>query len=191
MGGIDACKSALEKWRDPSSTPSFTFLCDLTEVILTCKCFQFADDMWLQIHGVAMGRCMATSYANLFMGKTEEKLLESAVAKPQIWLRYIDDIFPSWTHGRSNLDAFITYANNFHPSIKFSTTISSHIPLLVVMISLPDGILHTDLYSKPTDTFTYLHWSSCHPYHTHTQKYTLRPSFSSHPDLLVGGGSHT
>ncbi|GFN76433.1 hypothetical protein PoB_000293900 [Plakobranchus ocellatus] len=165
--GIGACKSALKKWRDPNSTPSSSFLCDLIKIILTCNRFQFADDMWLQIHGAAMGKCMAPSYANLFMGELEDKLLASAATKPKIWLRYIDDIFLIWTHGCSNLDTFIAHANNFHPSIKFSSTISSfHVSFLDVLISLSDGILHTDLYSKPTDTFNYLHWSSCHPYHT-------------------------
>ncbi|GFN80178.1 hypothetical protein PoB_000668400 [Plakobranchus ocellatus] len=66
--GIGACKSALEKWRNPNSTPSSTFLCDLIEIILTCNCFQIADDIWLQIHGAAMGTCMAPGYANLSMG---------------------------------------------------------------------------------------------------------------------------
>ncbi|GFO26689.1 hypothetical protein PoB_005319400 [Plakobranchus ocellatus] len=152
------------KWKDPNSTTSSSFLCHLIKIILTCNCFQFADDMWLQIHGAAMGTCIALIYGNLFMGELEDKLLASAATKPKIWLRYIDDI---WTHGRSNLDTFIAHANNFHPSIKFSSTIpSSHVPFLDVLISLSDGILHTDLYSKPTDTFNYLHWSSCHPYHT-------------------------
>ena len=31
------------------------------------------------------------------------------------------------------------------------------------MVSLQDGVLQTVLYSKETDTFNYLHWSSCHP----------------------------
>ncbi|GFO41068.1 hypothetical protein PoB_006757300 [Plakobranchus ocellatus] len=163
---MGACKSALERWRDPNSTPSSTFLCDLIEIILKCNSFWFADDMWLQIHGVAMDTCMAPSYANLFMDELEEELLASAATKPKIGLRYIDDIFLIWTHGRSNLDVFIAHANDFHASIKFSSTISSfHVPFLDVM-GLSDDILHTDLYSKPTDTFKYLQWASCHPYHT-------------------------
>ncbi|GFO29195.1 hypothetical protein PoB_005570000 [Plakobranchus ocellatus] len=122
--GLGACKYALEKWKEPNSTPLSTFLCDLIEIILTCNCFQFADDMWLQIQGAAMGTCMTPRYANLLMGELEDKLLASAATKPKIWLRYIDDIFLIWTHGRSNLDTFIAHANNFHPSIKFSSTIS-------------------------------------------------------------------
>ncbi|GFO43129.1 hypothetical protein PoB_006963400 [Plakobranchus ocellatus] len=45
--GIGACKSDVEKWRDPNSTPSSIFLCDLIEIILTCNYFLFTDDMWL------------------------------------------------------------------------------------------------------------------------------------------------
>ncbi|GFN76892.1 hypothetical protein PoB_000339800 [Plakobranchus ocellatus] len=95
------------------------------------------------IHDAAMGTCMIPSYANLFMGELEDKLLASAATKPKIWLRYIDDIFLIWTHGRSNLNAISAHANNFHPSIKFPSTISSS-HFLDVMISLSDGILHTD-----------------------------------------------
>ena len=32
-------------------------------------------------------------------------------------------------------------------------------------VSLEDGLLHTDVYSKPTDTYQYLNYKSCHPPH--------------------------
>ena len=87
--------------------------------------------------------------------------------KPLTWLRYIDDIFIVWTHGRDLLNKFLDLANSFHPTIKFSSYSSSEqVPFLDVMVSLEDGFLQTDLYSKPTDTFSYLHWTSCHPFHT-------------------------
>lgn len=123
--------------------------------------------MWLQTHGTAMGTCMAPSYANIFMGALEKKLLDAWPDQPRIWLRYIDDIFLIWTHGLTKLNEFIAHANTFHPTIRFTnTTSTTHIPFLDVMITLQEGTLHTDLYSKPTDTFNYLHWSSCHPQHT-------------------------
>ena len=34
-----------------------------------------------------------------------------------------------------------------------------------VTVSLIDGQIETDLYVKPTDSYQYLHSSSCHPYH--------------------------
>ena len=130
------------------------------EQILTLNYFQFEDNMWLQKHGTAMGTCMAPSYANLFMGAVGEKMLETSPEKPIVWLRYIDDIFFIWSHRRPALETFITHVNNFHHTIKFTSEISpTQIPFLDVMVSLQDGKLQTDLFSKKkTDTFNYLHW---------------------------------
>ena len=165
--GIEACREALEREERDNPTPSATFICKLIEHILTLNYFQFEDNMWLQKHGTAMGTCMAPSYANLFMGPLEEKMLETSPEKPIVWLRYIDDIFFIWSHGRPALETFITHVNNFHHTIKFTSEISpSQIPFLDVMVSLKDGKLQTDLFSKKTDTFNYLHWGSCHPHHT-------------------------
>ncbi|GFR92965.1 hypothetical protein ElyMa_004366300 [Elysia marginata] len=164
--GITACREALTKWREHITKPSATFLCNLIQHILTLNFFQFEDNLWLQTHATAMGTSMAPSYANFFMGALEGKMLNSSPHQPLIWLRYID-IFLIWTHGSSTLDQFLAHANNFHPTIKFISEISPlKIPFLDVMISLKDGRLETDLYSKPTDTFNYLHWGSCHPHDT-------------------------
>ena len=40
------------------------------------------------------------------------------------------------------------------------------------MVSLKDGLIETDLYTKPTDKHQYLLISSCHP--THTKRYKQR-----------------
>ena len=46
---------------------------------------------------------MAPNYANIFMDKIEQGILNDFYKKygmkPLIWLRYIDDIFFIWTHG--------------------------------------------------------------------------------------------
>ncbi|GFR76762.1 hypothetical protein ElyMa_003951300, partial [Elysia marginata] len=80
---------------------------------------------------------MAPSYANLFMGALEGKMLNSSPHQPLIWLRYIDDIFLIWTHGSSTLDQFLTHANNFHPTIKFTSEISPlKIPFLDIELAI-------------------------------------------------------
>ena len=79
-------RPVVKLWRD-NPTPSATFICNLIEHILTLNYFQFEDNMWLQKHGMAMGTCMAPSYANLFMGALDEKMLETSPEKPIIWLR--------------------------------------------------------------------------------------------------------
>ena len=110
---------------------------------------------------------MAPSYANLFMAKLESSLLSHPTTlKPLVWWRYIDDIFALWTHGEEALKEFIDDLNTAHSTIKF-TSEWSHVQIhfLDVLVSLKDGVLSTDLYTKETDTHQYLHASSCHPWH--------------------------
>ncbi|RUS70853.1 hypothetical protein EGW08_021381, partial [Elysia chlorotica] len=165
--GIDACRAALREGKEVGTTPSPSFLCDLIQLILTLNTFTFMDNTYIQIHGTAMGTCMAPTYANLFMGALESQLVHSFEQEPLVWLRYSYDTFLIWTHGRASLDAFLRHANLVHRSIKFTSHISPiQIPFLDVMVTLHNNTLHTDLYSKPTDTFNYLHWTSCHPHHT-------------------------
>ena len=114
-----------------------------------------------------MGKKMAPSYANLFMGKSEQEALAAAPHSPLIWWRYIDDIFLLWTHGEDKLNEFITYLNNLHPTIKFTSFFSyNEIPFLDVKVMLLNGKLETDLYVKPTDKHQHLLKSSCDPSHS-------------------------
>ncbi|GFO05644.1 hypothetical protein PoB_003214900 [Plakobranchus ocellatus] len=115
----------------------------------------------------AMGIRMPPSYANILMGTLERRLLDTWPDKSMVWPRYIDDIFFIWTHGRSKHEQFINHANTFYSTIKLTSTISpTQIPFLDIMICFHNGLRQIDLYSKPTDTFNHLHWTSCYPYHT-------------------------
>jgi len=58
------------------------------------SCGYFFNSLhYLQVKGIAMGTRMAPSYANLYMGSLEEDFLNSEDSKPDLWLRFIDDIF--------------------------------------------------------------------------------------------------
>ena len=117
--------------------------------------------------GTAMGTRMAPSYANLFLPKFETDALSRAPYQPHTWWRYIDDIFMIWTHSVDDLQTFTTYLNNIHPTIKFTSNYSFiSIRFLDVNVSLINGKITTDLYTKPTDKHQYLLQSSCHPKHT-------------------------
>ena len=52
----------------------------------------FDGNHYLQINGTAMGTKMAPSYANIFMGDPEERLLFSSLKQPLSWFRFIDDV---------------------------------------------------------------------------------------------------
>ena len=71
-----------------------------------------------------------------------------------------------WTHSLEDLDAFTTYLNGIHPSIKFTCNHSfQSIVFLDVNVSIINGKIITDLYTKPTDKNQYLLHSPCHPTH--------------------------
>ena len=104
-----------------------------------------------------MGTRMAPSYANLFMGRLESRILAEAERKPDVWWRYIDDVFAIWTHGESHLKEFLQQINQVHSTIKFTAEWSfDSVTFLDVRAILKDGSIQTDLYSKPTDIHQYL-----------------------------------
>ncbi|XP_074819362.1 GPI alpha-1,4-mannosyltransferase I, stabilizing subunit [Natator depressus] len=119
------------------------------------------------ISGTAMGTRMAPQYANIFMADLEQRFLSSRPLTPLLYLRYIDDIFIIWTHGKAALEEFHHDFNNFHPTINLSLVQSTHeIHFLDTTVLINDGHINTTLYRKPTDRYSYLHASSFHPDHT-------------------------
>ena len=127
----------------------------------------FNGEHYLQISGTAMGTKMAPSYANIFMGRLERRLLYYSPTKPLSWLRFIDDIEMKWVDGRESLNDFIDMANSFHNSIKFTVDIStSRNTFLDTTATLTNGEIEFNLHTKPTDSHLYLKPSSCHPPHT-------------------------
>ena len=109
------------------------------------------------------------SYANLFMAKLEETLLTQTTISPRIWWRYIDDVFAIWDKGQDELENFLQQINTFHNTIKFTAEWSTdRVSFLDTTVILDAGTIHTDLYTKPTDTHQYLSPESCHPKHCTT-----------------------
>jgi hypothetical protein len=98
-------------------------LSKLLTAVLHLNNFNFNENNYLQVGGTAMGTRLALSYANLFMGRLEQKLLkqlETMGLKPALYLRYIDDIFMIWDQGEEKLNEFIKYMNESHNTIKFT-----------------------------------------------------------------------
>ena len=118
---------------------------------------------------------MVPSYANLFMANLEKDLMATNSTKSNVWQQYIKDIFTIWEHGQESLDLFVPQINLFHTTIKFTAEISTEcITFLDTTVLLEDGMLHTGLYTKPTNIHQYLSPNSCHPKHcTTTIPYSL------------------
>ena len=57
------------------------------------------------------------------------------------------------------------HLNSCHPMIKFTFETSS-VNFLDTTVHLDvDGMIWTDLYVKPTDSYIYLHYDLAHPHH--------------------------
>ena len=86
-----------------------------------------------------------------------------------MWKRYIDDVFSLSNINIEEIDRFIEQANRHHPTIKFTAEISDkEIIFLDTCGHKGDrfqetSILHVLTHFKPTETFQYTHFSSCHP----------------------------
>jgi hypothetical protein len=60
---------------------------------------------------------MAPSYANLFMAKLEEEFMANQPFVPEIWLRFIDDIFIIWNEPEEEFLEFFSNLNKFHNGV--------------------------------------------------------------------------
>ena len=116
--------------------------------------------------GCTMGIICASSYANIFMGKFEEKFIYPYIKDlSSLYLHYIDDIFMIWTGIKNQFHQFFSAPTICHHSIQFDHDISPNdVHFLDRTVCLDNnGALQTKLYKKPTDRHKYLHKRSEHP----------------------------
>ena len=147
--------------------PSSETLLRLAELVLTLNCFSFAGNYYKQINGVAMGTRMGPSYANLFVGYVEHQFFNQySGPKPELYGRYIDDCIGAISSNREELNQFITAVNSFHPALKYTWEISDiSLAFLDIKVSIEGNGLCTSVHYKPTDSHSYLLYSSSHPSH--------------------------
>ena len=134
-------------------------------LILTLNNFVFNDKNYLQIKRCAMWTICAPPFANIFMGKFEETFIYPNIQNLCIlYLRYIDDLFLSWTGTKEQFKDFVMNLNNQYPSVKFSYQISDKsIDFLDTTVYIKNRRLHATIFTKPTDKQNYLHYKSEHP----------------------------
>ena len=112
-----------------------------------------------------MGTRMGPSYACLFVGFLEEKMLSNFPGpKPLLYKRYIDDIIGATSGSKEDIQAFIDYADHLHPALHFTSKISSDtVTFLDISVRINGNCLTTSVHYKPTDSHSYLHYQSSHP----------------------------
>lgn len=163
--GLEAIHTALTDHPSPHiDADTATYL---ARMVLENNSFAFNDEYFLQTQGTAMGTKMAPTYANIFMDQLERKILAPQELQPNIWKRFIDDIFAIYRCTDDEITDHLDALNRAHPTIKFTMEYSRHsINFLDTTVYVgTNRRLETKLYTKPTDAHLYLDYTSHHPQH--------------------------
>lgn len=92
--GIKIVCKAYEMFYKHNTTIPTYYLRGILGLIIDKNLFQFNGENFVQKIGIAMGTTMAVSFANIFMGEIEMKIIEQSDTKPKEWKCCIDDISP-------------------------------------------------------------------------------------------------
>ena len=166
-GTNTVCKAYEAFYKNDTPIPTNS-LRGLLRLILQENSFQFNGRNYLQTHGTAMGTKVAVAFANIFMSAVETEIINKSKIKPLEWKRYIDDVFSLWDTNREEIDQFILEANRHHPTVKFTAEISEEKTNFLDTTIFKgerfykDSIFDIRTHFKPTETFQYTHFSSCH-----------------------------
>ena len=170
--GIEViCRYYEELYEDNLPIPTNN-LRELMRLILEENSFKFNERHFIQTHGVAMGTKMAVTFSVIFMADLEKRLLQASPIQPFVWLIFIYDIFSLWKIPMKEVTDFVNFANSFHSTIKFTCEMSSERTVFLDTEVFKGPRLTTlktldlRIHFKPTKTFQYTHFSSCHPFNT-------------------------
>ena len=130
---------------------------------MTVHAFVHMDKMYKQVDGVAMAGPLGPTLANFFLAHIEGQLFDVSF-KPNIYVRYVDDIFAVFG-SISDRNAFFTHLNNHHPSLKFYFEEAQEklLPFLDGNARIDSGNLSTTVYRKITHTGVLLNFKAMAP----------------------------
>jgi len=155
---------------DPSRPDSL--ILELIRIILNNNDFIFDGLFYLQVLGMSMGRKFAPSAADIYLIEFDEKAAHGFHIKPEMYFRFLDDVFGLWPGSLEQLREFEDFLNNLIPDIHITITarhkLIEYLDTRVYKYIDPQGncFLHTKPYFKPTNTHQLLHTDSFHPRHT-------------------------
>jgi hypothetical protein len=104
---------------------------------------------------MAIGSSPSPVFCNLFMEDLETRAISSFTHKPEVFFRYIDDIFFIWPEFECSISEFHVHLNNQDRNIKFTVELENNgkIPFLDVIVSRGTGRLVTEVYRIHTNRF--------------------------------------
>ena len=133
---------------------------EILKLILLNNIFQFDNRYFIQTSGVVMGSVCGPTLANLYIWILEKHWLH--IYKPTFYCRFIDDIL---IINNKSIDIETFKLNFENLRLNFDCGISVHFLDLEISVDVITNKLRFRLYSKPTNTYSYLLQTSNHPTH--------------------------
>jgi hypothetical protein len=168
--GLELVRTFLEEidWEDPQR---IEFLIRALRFVLTEGYIEFGDQIFQQNNGAAMGSPTIPPYANIYMYMLERQTVEKySKTSLVLYKRFIDDILIIIeTHQHNELAQLQHDLNHLHPTIKLTWAKPAYKCIfldLSIWITAKNHI-HTEVYQKPLNMYSYLPF---HSYHTSSQK---------------------
>jgi hypothetical protein len=112
-----------------------------------------------------MGSPLSSVLCNLFLEDLENRAISSFATKPEVFVRYIDDIFFVWPQTECDISEFRAHLNSQDNSFELTVELEKDgkISFLDILVSRAAGCIATEVYRKPTNSDLYLQYNSCHP----------------------------
>ena len=151
------------------------FVLEALYIILKFNYVHINNTYYHQHKGGAMGApCMVVG-SNLVVAYLEKRMFNML---PQVfpqdfvdffirnYFRFIDDVIHQWL-SHFDIELFRQILNDLDEDIQFELDqIARLVHYLDVLITATNHIITFDIYYKPTNSFAYLKYNSCHPRHT-------------------------
>ena len=146
-----------------SKFPPTSCVKEALELCLSCNNSVFNNTNYLQTDG--RWYSSRTSHVLLLcrfsFGISDSKALVFDLS-PTTWKRFWDDVFVIWTHGPASVSLVLEFLNKIDKMGKIRFTMQAAeddgLEFLDLKLKMVNGKISVDVFSKPTNSFTYV----CH-----------------------------
>ena len=147
--------------------PPTLYIPEALRLCLECNNSVFNNKFYLQTDAMAQGPHMSCSYGDITMAVYDEKAMDHPF-KPLIWKRFRDDVIALWIHSNEDANHYLDYLNTIDASGKIRFTMETEtengLEFLDLRLKLKGcNKITVDVYSKPTNSFTYVDPKTCYP----------------------------
>ena len=108
-------------------------------------------NLYVQTEGVAMGSPLGPTFANFYMGDLENRVFKTVTDKPNIYGRYVDDIFVQVEDLSQLTQLRDVFQSHSVLNFTYEVSASGSLPFLDVLVKNDSDKFVTQIYHKPTD----------------------------------------